>query len=134
MSSLIAFARRVALRGVIAVLALGGLLAGCGGGGDGGTSVEVGVVVPVEEVEVAPLALALTRVGPQAVEVEWSDDPLVASFLVLRDGFALARVDATSLVDASVFVDFTYCYRVEGYDASGLLVAASSTGCITIFP
>jgi hypothetical protein len=131
MSSLIAFARRVALRGVIAVLALGGLLAGCGGGG----GVEVGVVVPVEEVEVAPLALALTRVGPQAVEVEWSDDPLVASFLVLRDGFALARVDATSLVDASVFVDFTYCYRVEGYDASGLLlVAASSTGCITIFP
>ena len=130
MSSLTAFARRVALRGVIAVLALGGLLAGCGGGGD----VAVGVVVPVEQVEVVPLALALTRVGPQAVEVEWSDDPIVASFLVLRDGFVLARVDALSLVDASVFVDFTYCYQVEGYDASGLLVAASSTGCITIFP
>lgn len=134
MSSLIAFTRRVLLRGSIAVLALGGLLSACGGGGDGGASVEVGVVVPVESAHVAPLALALTRVGPEAVEVEWSDDPRVASFLVRRDGFALARVDATFLVDASVFVDFTYCYQVEGYDASGLLVAASSTGCITIFP
>lgn len=130
MSSMIAFTRSFLLRSAVAAIALGGL-AGCGGGGGGGGG---GVFVPVQQpvVVVAPLTLALTRVGPEAVEVEWSDDPLAASFLVLRDGFALARVTSTSLIDASVFFNNTYCYQVEGHDATGQLVAASSSGCITI--
>ncbi|CAN7366946.1 hypothetical protein [Variovorax sp. LjRoot178] len=131
MSSMIAFTRSFLLRSAVAAIALGGL-AGCGGGGGGGGG--GGVFVPVQQpvVVVAPLTLVLTRVGPEAVEVEWSDDPLAASFLVLRDGFALARVTSTSLIDASVFFNNTYCYQVEGHDATGQLVAASSSGCITI--
>lgn len=135
MSSMIAFTRGFLLRSAVAAIALGGL-AGCGGGGGGGgggVGVGVGVVVPVQQPAVAPLTLVLTRVGPEAVEVEWSDDPFAASFLVLRDGFALATVTSTSLIDASVFFNNTYCYQVEGYDAAGQLVAASSAGCITIF-
>ncbi|MEB0114811.1 hypothetical protein QN397_26460, partial [Variovorax sp. RTB1] len=96
--------------------------------------VGVGVVVPVQQPDVAPLSLTLTRLGPEAVEVDWSDDPRAASFLVIRDGFDLATVTSTSLVDNSVIFDETYCYQVEGHDASGRLVAASSNGCITIFP
>ena len=135
MSYLNKMTRSFALRSVAAALALGGLLAGCGGGGGGDVAVGVGVVVPVEEPAIAGLSLALSRVGPEAVEVAWSDDPEVASFLVIRDEAALATVSTTtSLVDASVFVDETYCYRVGGYDPFGHLVAASSTGCITIVP
>ncbi len=119
------------LRSTAAVVMLVGLAA-CGGGGGG--SVEVGVGVDVVEPAVAPLSMALTRVGPQAIEVDWSDDPFVASFLVVRDGHVLAEVTTTSLIDASVFIDETYCYQVEGYDAARVLVAASSIGCITVFP
>ena len=72
--------------------------------------------------------------GPgRSLEIDWSDDPFVASFLVVRDDHVLAEVTTTSLVDASVFIDETYCYQVEGYDAARRLVAASSIGCITVF-
>lgn len=131
MSPITAFTRSFLLRSVAASILLGGLAACGGGGGGGGGSVGVGVVVPVQTA-VAPLALALTRVGPEAVEVAWSDDAFVASFLVLRDGFALTSVTTTRLIDATAFANATYCYQVQGYDATGLLVAASSTGCITI--
>lgn len=135
MPFMIAFTRSFQLRSAVAAIALGGL-AGCGGGGDGGDSVGVGVgvVVPVQQPAVAPLTLLLTRVGPEAVEVDWSDEPRVASFSVLRDGFALATVTSLSLIDTSVFFDNTYCYQVVGHDLAGQLVAASSTGCITILP
>ena len=116
-----------------AALLLVGALAGCGGGGGGSVEVGVGVDVVDPGPEVAPLAMALTRVGPQAIEIDWSDDPFVASFLVVRDDHVLAEVTTTSLVDASVFIDETYCYQVEGYDAARRLVAASSIGCITVF-
>ena len=139
MSNIIALARSFMLRSVVVAMATGGLVSGCGGGGGGGggggsVGVGVGVVVPVQQPDVAPLSLTLTRVGPEAVEVDWSDDPRAASFLVIRDGFDLATVTSTSLVDNSVIFDETYCYQVEGHDASGRLVAASSNGCITIFP
>ena len=120
-------------RSAAAVLLLGAL-AGCGGGGGGSVEVGVGVDVVDPGPAVAPLAMALTRVGPQAIEIDWSDDPFVASFLVVRDDHVLAEVTTTSLVDASVFIDETYCYQVEGYDAARRLVAASSIGCITVFP
>ncbi|TBR72134.1 MAG: hypothetical protein EPN64_18870 [Burkholderiaceae bacterium] len=126
MSHMTAFTRNFLLRSVAASIILGSLAA-CGGG-------DVTVVASVQQPAVAPLTLALTRVGPEAVQVDWSDDPDVASFLVLRDGISFATVTTTSLVDASAFVNGTYCYQVQGYDAAGQLVAASSSGCITILP
>ena len=128
MSHITAFTRSFLLRSAAASIVLGSLAA-CGGG-----SVDVGVVVPVQQPVVAPLTLVLTRVGPEAIEVDWSDDPYVASFLVIRDGFSLATVTTTSLIDSSVLINGTYCYQVQGYDAAGLLVAASSSGCVTILP
>ena len=127
MSHMTAFTRSFLLRSVAVSIILGSLAA-CGGGGD------VTVVASVQQPAVAPLTLALTRVGPEAVQVDWSDDPDVASFLVLRDGISFATVTTTSLVDASAFVNGTYCYQVQGYDALGALVAATSSGCITILP
>ena len=104
------------------------MVAACGGGGD------AGVVVVASPPSVAPLAIALTRVGPNAIQVDWSDDPYVASFTVRRDGYALATVASLTLIDASVFVNQSYCYQVSGYDPSGLLVAASDSACVTVFP
>ena len=104
------------------------MVAACGGGGD------AGVVVVASPPSVAPLAIALTRVGPNAIQVDWSDDPYVASFTVSRDGYALATVASLTLIDASVIVNQSYCYQVSGYDPSGLLVAASDNACVTVFP
>lgn len=130
MSYMTAFTRSLVLRSVAASIFLGNLAA-CGGGGD--VAVGIGVAIPVQPA-VAPLTLALTRVGPQAIQLDWSDDPYVARFQVLRDGFALSTVNTTSLIDASAFINGTYCYEVRGYDAAGRLTAASSVGCITILP
>ena len=104
------------------------VVAGCGGGGS------ADVVVVVSPPSIAPLAIALTRVGPEAIQVDWSDDPYAASFAVSRDGYTLARVTSNTLIDASVIIDQSYCYQVSGYDPFGLLVAASDTACVTIFP
>lgn len=104
------------------------VVAGCGGGGS------ADVVVVVSPPPIAPLAIALTRVGPEAIQVDWSDDPYVAGFTVSRDGYTLARVTSHTLIDASVIIDQSYCYQVSGYDPFGLLVAASDTACVTIFP
>lgn len=128
MSHMTAFTRSFLLRSAAASIILGSLAA-CGGG-----ELTVGLVVPVQQPVVAPLTLALTRVGPEAIAVDWSDDPLVARFVVLRDGVSLATVTTTSLIDASVLINETYCYQVQGFDAAWLLVAASSIGCVTIFP
>jgi hypothetical protein len=103
-------------------------LAGCGGG-----EPDVVVVVPPPP-PVAALDLVLTRVGPEAVQLDWSDDPAAASFVVYRNGSTLAHVDAVSLVDASVQFNGRYCYAVDGYDRAGVLVSASETACITIIP
>lgn len=113
---------------MFAALACISVVAGCGGGGS------VDVVVGGSPPPIAGLAIALTRVGPEAIQIDWSDDPYADTFTVRRDGFALARVNATTLIDASVFVDQSYCYEVLGFDRSGLLVAASDTACVTIFP
>jgi len=100
----------------------------CGGGG------YAEVVVDSGPPPVALLGISLTRVGPEAIEVDWSDDPYVDRFIVRRDGHTLANVNATTLIDASVFVDERYCYQVSGYDTSGLLVAASDTACVVLLP
>ena len=83
---------------------------------------------------ITPLAIALTRVGPNAIEVDWSNDPHVAGFAVNRDGFTLATVASLTLIDTSVIVDQSYCYQVSGYDPSGMLISASDTACVTVFP
>lgn len=123
MFALSAFTPARLRRAALVVLAASSL-AGCGGGGE----------VVVGPPAVAPLDLALTRVGPLAVQVDWSDYPPVQSFGVYRNGYLLASVNATTLIDNSVMLNQTYCYEVDGYDASGVLIAATSRGCITIVP
>ncbi len=118
------FTRSFLLRSAAAFILVGSL-AGCGGGGG----------VYVQQPVVDPLTLTLTRVGPEAVELDWSDDPYVDSFLVVRNDVAFSTVTSTtSLIDATAYVNGTYCYQVQGYDVTGALIAASSTGCITIVP
>lgn len=103
------------------------MIVGCGGGG-------AEVVVVAATPPIALLAIALTRVGPEAIRVDWSDDPYVASFTVRRDSYTLASVTSNTLIDASVLLDQSYCYQVSGYDPSGVQVAASDTACVTVFP
>jgi hypothetical protein len=110
-----------------ASLACATMLAACSG------SVEVGIGDD-DPPPVAGLAMTLTRVGPEAIEVAWSDDRYAASFVVRRDGYRLATVTGLSLIDASVLIDETYCYQVSGYDAYGYLVSASATACVTLLP
>jgi hypothetical protein len=112
-----------------AVLICAAAVSACGGGG----YAEV-VIADDGPPPVALLEIALTRVGPEAIEIDWSDDPYVDRFIVRRDGHALANVNATTLIDASVYVDERYCYQVSGYDPSGLLVAASDTACMVLLP
>ena len=131
MAYMTVFTRSLLLRSALVAITLGALTA-CGGGGDVG--VGVAVVVPAPQPAVLPLALNLSRVGPEVIGLDWSDDPAAATFLVVRNGSALTSVNATSLDDASVFVNQTYCYQVQGYNARGLLISASSTGCITLVP
>lgn len=132
MSYMTAFKRLFFLRSVLVAIALGSLAA-CGGGVS--ANVGIGVAVPVQPPAIAPLALTLTRVGPEAVELDWSDDPRIARFFILRDGYALATTTSTTtLIDSSVFANETYCYQVQGQDAAGYLVAATSNGCISIIP
>jgi hypothetical protein len=115
------------LRRAAAVLCLA-VVAGCGGG-----SVDVVVAAPPPPPPVAGLDIVLTRVGPEAVQIDWSDDPLAASFVVRRNSHTLAQVDAVTLIDASVQLDGRYCYDVAGFDSAGVLVSTSDVACITIF-
>ena len=110
------------------VLVVVSSLTACGGGA------ELTVGIDPGPPPVAPLGIALTRVGPEAIEIDWSDDPDVATFVVRRDGYALATVTTTALIDASVLLNEQYCYRVSGYDVSGALIAASATACVTLLP
>ena len=87
------FARMRALNAGV-TLALAMALAGCGGGGSGADD-----VVLADGSSVPRLEIALSRAGPLAIEVAWSDDPDVESFLVARNGLTLVdSVDALSLI------------------------------------
>ena len=121
------FTRSFLLRCAAASIILGSLAA-CGGGG-----ADVAVVVPAQST-ITQLPLALTRVGPEAVQVDWGDDPDVYTFDVLRDGNLLATVTTLSVIDITAYINGSYCYQVQGYDVTGLLVASTDTGCITIVP
>ena len=103
-------------------------LAGCGGGG--GVELYLGGGAP----PVIRLDIALSQIGPRSVAVDWSDDPYAAIFTVARDGYALADVNAVSLVDGSLQAGSSYCYQVSGYDGYGTLVSLSDTARITVVP
>ena len=108
-------------------LALAMALAGCGGGGG------ADLVVVADGSAVPRLDIGLSRAGPLAIQVAWSDDPDVESFLVARNGFTLVdSVNALSVVDASVAFDVEYCYQVFGYDRVGRLVSATDEACIVV--
>ena len=102
-------------------------IAGCGGGGG------ADLVLVADGVSVPRLDLVVSRPGPQAIQLDWSDDPIVATFRVTRNGQVLADVTSTtSLIDASVLFNAQYCYQVFGYDPSAQLVSATDPACVTI--
>jgi hypothetical protein len=112
-------------RSALAVIALTSAVAfaGCGGGLD--------VSVVIGGTRVARLDIALSRSGPQAIRIDWSDDRYVDSYVVRRDGSTLAgSLTATTLTDASVVSNARYCYQVLGYDFIGVLISASEVACI----
>ena len=111
---------------VLAAIALALALSGCGGGG-GGDNADVVVVAGVP---VLRLDIALSRPGPEAIQLDWSDDSYVDSYVVVRDGYTLAdSVRTTTLVDASVIFD---CYQVLGYDGVGQLTSATDVACVIV--
>lgn len=118
-------AMAAALTALMALMTLA--VAGCGGGGGASFYVGDGGAPPVIRLDIA-----VGRVGPRAVRVDWSDDPYADFFTVARDGYALADVNAVSLIDSSVDVGASYCYQVSGYDGYGYLVSLSDTACITV--
>ena len=110
-------------------VALSVAVAGCGGGGDGGSA----DVVVVGGAPVLRLDIALSRPGPAAIQLDWSDDSYVATFVVTRDGFTLAdSVTTTTLIDASVVFNVQYCYQVLGYDGVGNLISATDIACVIV--
>jgi hypothetical protein len=119
------------VRGLAAAVAAGLVvaLAGCGGGGGGGSA----DVVVVGGAPVVRLDIALSRPGPQAIQLDWSDDSYVDSYVVTRDGFTLADgVTTTTLIDASVIFNVQYCYQVLGYDFNGQLISATDVACVIV--
>ena len=104
-------------------VALAAALAGCGH--DGYERVPVGVPV-------VGLELLLTRVGPTAVQVEWSTDARASVYRVSRDGFPLADVQGNVLIDAALALGGRYCYSVLGLAATGQVLSQSSVGCLTV--
>ena len=99
-----------------------------------GVGIEAVVVADPPPPPITALSIRLSRVGPEAVEVDWSDDPDVHQFTVERNGDTLANVMATSLIDTSVFTNVQYCYQVSGYSVTGDLIAATDTACIVLGP
>ncbi len=125
--------RRTVTRGILVSLAAVGVattLAGCGGG----LEVVAAVDAPPPPPPVTALSIQLTQTGPATVQVDWSDDPRVYLFYVDRNGYAFAKVMATTLVDSSVAATGQYCYQVSGYSYHGDLLATSDSACIVVAP
>ena len=85
---------RSGLARILLSLAILSPLTGCGGGGG---SVAVGVAVTPT---ILPLDLRILRTGPEVVQLDWSFDPDVAFYEVVRDGILLAQTSALTLIDA----------------------------------
>ena len=110
-----------------AALAFAMAVAGCGGGG----SAEL--VVVGGRASVPRLDIALSRPGLRTIQVDWSDDSLVDSFTITRNGAVLADdVSVLTLVDDSVVFNVEYCYQVFGYDRVGNLVSATDEACVIV--
>jgi hypothetical protein len=114
-----------ALLGAVAAIGVATTLSGCGGG------VEVAVEDPPPP-PVTALSIRLARVGPEAVQVEWSDDPDVNQYTVYQNGYVLANVMATSVIDTTVTTNVQYCYQVSGYSLHGDLLATTDSACIVL--
>lgn len=95
-----------------------------------GSGVEVMVV---DAPPVAPLGLQFTRVGVEALRLDWSFDPAVLAYCVTRDGVGLASVGTTSIIDESVFLGDEFCYQVLGLGAGAVTVSASAVACTTLY-
>ena len=120
---------RSALGSVLTAMALAFALSGCGGGGGGGNA----DVVVVAGVPVLRLDIVLSRPGPEAIQLDWSDDSYVDSYVVVRDGYTLASsVTTTTLIDTSVVFNVQYCYQVLGYDGVGQLISATDVACVIV--
>ena len=116
------------LRSLCLALAASVGLAACGSG-------EVYVSSPVVSVQpaIAYLELIPTRIGPETVRLDWSYDSAAYSYLVRRNGFELARVFGTSLIDDSGLLGDRLCYDVLGLSAGGRVISQSPVSCITLF-
>lgn len=119
-----------ALLTATATVCVAATLSGCGGGVD----IFVAANSPPPPLPITALSIRLTRVGPESIQVDWSDDPDVHQFFVQRNGNTLANVMATTLIDASVITSAQYCYQVSGYSVTGELLAATDTACIVLGP
>ena len=62
-----------------------------------------GTAAPVVVATVLPLDLQVTRISPEEIQLDWSDDADAAVFVVTREGFELARVSTLTLIDAPAF-------------------------------
>jgi hypothetical protein len=99
----------------------------------GGVAIEVAASLPPSPPVVA-LGIHLTQTAPDQVRVDWSNDPDVHQYVVVRNGTDFANVMTITLFDTSVLVNAQYCYQVSGYDLVGNLIAASDTACIVVAP
>lgn len=109
----------LAKRAVWIALALPLALSGCGGADD-----HIHVI--------GALDIRLTQVDAEAIQLDWTFDPEAVAYTVVRDGYPLARLDTTSIIDASVMFGGRYCYRVLGRDGVGMVVSESPIGCIVV--
>lgn len=123
MSSIALFARRFSAVASFAFLAV---VAGCSGG-------SADVVVVASPPPITALGILLTRIGPETVQVDWTNDPNVQIFTVNRQGYPLVNVRlTTTVIDNSVLFGQSYCYQVLGYDRAGNLIAATDQACIAL--
>ena len=84
-------------------------------------------------VSVPRLDIALSRTGPRTIQVDWSEDSLVDSFTVTRNGVVVGDdVNALTLIDDTVAFNVEYCYQVFGYDRVGQLVSATDEACVIV--
>ena len=84
----------------------------------------------------APTAVTASALSPFSVAVSWgaaTDDVGVTAYDVLRDGVAVASVDAATLTftDTTVLAGTTHAYAVRAHDLAGNVSPLGSAGPVT---
>jgi len=85
----------------------------------------------------APAGLTASDTSPAAVGLEWqssSDNDLVTSYKVYRDGALILTVSGRTATDSTASADATHCYRVTAVDRTGNESAPSAEACVTMPP